>query len=115
MRRKWKVAGLSRRATNIGFKWQTRRVTTDDWRIQGQAKYLQGASLIWRPWSTDNPQWDHDHCDFCFVHFGDHVFEDDPNTQLEGWTDQDGNHWVCQSCFEDFRTRFDWKVDGPTS
>jgi hypothetical protein len=60
-------------------------VFDDDWRIQGQARYIYGATFEWRPWASDQPDWDHDHCDFCWVHFGDHVFEDDSDTQLEGW------------------------------
>jgi hypothetical protein len=82
--------------------------------MRGQAKYLQGATLKWMPWSAHNPEWEHDHCEFCWVHFGDRVLRDDPNTQLEGWTDQDSQHWVCQSCFEDFQTSFDWKIESAT-
>ena len=52
---------------------------------------------------------------FCWVHFGDHVFEDDPETQFEGWVSWDGTHWVCGSCFEDFRERFDFQVETPAA
>jgi len=82
-----------------------------DWRLQlGDFHYLEGVTLTRRPWSAVNPEWDHDHCEFCLVHIGDHIFDDDPDTQLEGWTTLDLYHWVCQPCFEDFRDRFGWVV-----
>jgi hypothetical protein len=87
-------------------------VSDDDPRLQGQERYLQGATLTLRPWSSDRPDWDHDHCDFCWVHLGSHIFDDDPETQLEGWATADSNHWVCRTCFEDFRERFGWQT-GP--
>jgi hypothetical protein len=34
----------------------------------GPGAYLQGATLTLRPWSSDRPDWDHDHCDFCCIH-----------------------------------------------
>jgi hypothetical protein len=85
----------------------------DDGRIQGQAKYLQGATFGWRPWTSDRPDWDHDHCEFCWIHFGDHIFDDDADTQLEGWATPDGKHWVCRTCFEDFRERFEFQTATP--
>jgi len=84
-----------------------------DWRLMGQDRYLQGATLIFRKWTLDRPDWDHDHCAFCTVHIGDHVFEDDTDTQLEGWVTEDGMHWICNQCFEDFRQRFEWVVATP--
>ena len=66
----------------------------DDPRITNQASYLQGATFEWRSWSSDRPDWDHDHCEFCWVHFGYHLFEDDADTQLEGWATPDGKHGV---------------------
>jgi hypothetical protein len=89
-------------------------VADDDWRIQGQAKYIQGATFVWRSWSSDRPDWDHDHCDICWVHCWDCIFEDDPDTQHEGWATPDAAHWVCGACFEDFRNRFDFRVEAPS-
>ena len=81
-------------------------MTADDWRLMGQERYLQGATLRWATWWPYQEGWDHDHCAFCFVHFGDHVFEDDPDTQLEGYVTEDDYHWVCRRCCEDFKQRF---------
>jgi len=89
-----------------------------DWRLTNLDRYLSGVGLHWRSWSSyrtadSGGDWDHDHCEFCFVHFGDHVFEDDPRTQLEGYTTDDGYHWICEACFDDFKTRFGWVVVTP--
>src|SRR6266568_4056622 len=68
----------------------------DDWRLQGQERYLTEIVLRWRTWSSPRADWDHDHCEFCWCHFGDHVFDDDPDTQLAGYASEDGKHWICR-------------------
>jgi hypothetical protein len=78
----------------------------DDWRLMGQERYLHGAVVRWAPWWPIREGWDHDHCEFCKVHLADHLLEDDPDTQLEGFVTEDGLHWICRLCFEDFRDRF---------
>jgi len=40
-----------------------------DWRLMGQEKWLQGATLVWKPYPKWGPDWDHDHCVFCSVEF----------------------------------------------
>jgi hypothetical protein len=100
------------------YPWQPWFVAEeDDWRLTGQEKYLTGVTLRWRKWWSSRPpdnvgEWDHDHCDFCWKHFGDHIFEDDPDTQLEGLATEDGSHWICRDCFEDFKDRFGWVLEG---
>jgi hypothetical protein len=86
---------------------------TEDWRVQGQDQYLAGEFFEWRRWFADRPDSDHDHCAFCWVHFGNQVLSDDPDTQLEGWVTADGQHWVCGDCFRDFRERFSFHTDDP--
>jgi hypothetical protein len=76
-------------------------VEKDDWRLQGQERYLKGATLYWRkyrrpPW---NPDWDHDHCEFCGAKF---MEEDYPDVLHEGYATSDEYRWVCKPCFEDF-------------
>jgi len=87
----------------------------DDWRLTGQERYLQRVALEWTDWSPSRPpdkggDWDHDHCEFCWVHFSDRVLDDDPDTQLAGYTTKDRAHWVCRACFEDFKVPFAWVV-----
>ncbi|HEY2711223.1 MAG TPA: hypothetical protein VGI60_01815 [Chthoniobacterales bacterium] len=81
----------------------------DDWRLQGQEKHLMDVSLVHRPYRryTKNPEWDHDHCAFCWAKF---MVEDYPDVLHEGYATPDDYHWVCDQCFHDFRERFHWQV-----
>jgi hypothetical protein len=74
-----------------------------DWRLAGQERYLTGAVFQLRRYSPPSADWDHDHCEFCWV-----KFSSPPNNGEidEGYVTSDGKHWVCQGCFRDFRERF---------
>lgn len=74
----------------------------EDWRLQGQERYLQGATLHRRKWVEARPGWDHDHCEFCGDKF--------PLDHAEGYTTNDQYRWVCGTCFDDFRERFQWQL-----
>ena len=39
----------------------------NDWRRQGQEKYLMGVKLIYHKYHISRLEWDHDHCEFCFA------------------------------------------------
>ncbi len=80
-----------------------------DWRLQGQERYLSGVDLTWRRYrqSPRNPDWDHDHCAFCWATF---TVEDRPDVLHEGYCTVDEYHWICAACFDDFRERFGWRV-----
>lgn len=95
--------------------WKDRTVATDDWRRQGQESYLAGRSVRWATWTPFRVGWDHDHCEFCHAEISDRPIDD--HTEFnDGWvTADDGYHWICATCFEDFRVAFDWKVqDAPS-
>jgi hypothetical protein len=87
----------------------------EDWRLTGQERFLQGAHLRWASWWPLREGWDHDHCEFCQVHFRDHVLEDDPETQFEGFVTDDNYRWICRGCFEDFKERFRFRIDDDPS
>jgi hypothetical protein len=97
---------------------------TDDWRLRGQERFLQGAELVWkhyRPWSAT---WEHDHCVFCFAKFMDPGFSDghqhyvdaNPDVLTAGYTTTARHRlgaeaqWICENCFVDFAERFEWTV-----
>jgi hypothetical protein len=82
-------------------------VLENDWRIQGQERYLRGAVLRRTRWARPRPSWDHDHCAFCWARFAD---GGRPRALRDGWTTPDRRHWVCPRCFEDFRETFGWTV-----
>lgn len=46
-------------------------VDSDDWRLHGQEKYLQGITLTWKRYRAPSATWDHDHCAFCWAKFVD--------------------------------------------
>jgi hypothetical protein len=45
-------------------------VEPDDWRLQGQERYLADRELEWSQWTAKREEWDHDHCEFCWAKFG---------------------------------------------
>jgi hypothetical protein len=77
----------------------------EDWRLQGQEKYLLGALLSRKKYTKPRPDWDHDHCSFCWK-----KFSDVPGEANEGYTTADGYYWICDECFADFKEMFDWKL-----
>jgi hypothetical protein len=76
----------------------------EDWRLQGQERYLAGVELVFR--SFDGELRDHDHCEFCWRKFSPR--EGDLH---QGWCTPDGYRWICEECFRDFRERFGWKIN----
>lgn len=80
-----------------------------DWRLQGQEKYLRGVTLVhcrYRPYH-ENPNWDHDHCEFCLAKF---MAKDLPDALHQGYATEDYYRWVCEQCFVEFADMFKWKV-----
>jgi len=85
-------------------------VDPTDWRLQGQEKYLKGVELRWQVYRRypEKPDWDHDHCEFCWAKF---IVEDYPDVLHEGCSTLDEYRWVCKGCFEDFKESFQWRVN----
>jgi hypothetical protein len=84
-------------------------IPEDDWRRQGQERFLKGVTLVhrkYRPYQK-NPNWDHDHCEFCGATFS---MLDDPTHLKDGYATEDDYRWVCPTCFEDFQDEFKWAV-----
>lgn len=77
----------------------------NDWRRRGQERYLIGARLTLRDYASHRPGWDHDHCEFCTVKLMPPPASD-PDALTSGYATNDGYHWVCPACFEDFRDEF---------
>jgi hypothetical protein len=80
---------------------------TNDWRLQGQEKYLKGATLIFKNYAPYRAGWDHDHCDFCQRKF---MKPGNSDTLSEGYATKDNYHWICSECFKDFVDMFKWIV-----
>jgi hypothetical protein len=80
----------------------------DDWRLQGQERFLYGVTLHRANWVACRAGWDHDHCEFCWAKFGG---EELPDVLSVGYTTTDSYRWICEQCFEDFRERLKWRVE----
>ena len=84
-------------------------VEKSDWRLQGQERYLKGVTLVHQTYEqyAANPDWDHDHCSFCWAKF---MVQDLPNVLHQDYSTTDDYHRICERCFEDFKDMFNWVV-----
>ena len=82
-------------------------IEENDWRLQGQENYLTGLTFELKKYKKYSPNWDHDHCEFCWKEFSEEKSEDVLN---EGYATEDNYRWICPACFLDFKEMFDWKV-----
>jgi len=76
-------------------------MSNNDWRITNQANYLHEKQLIHTKYRVIRDIWDHDHCEFCWEKF----LENDL-----AYCTLDQYHWVCESCFKDFKDSFKWLI-----
>ena len=79
----------------------------DDWRLSFGAEHLRGATVTWKAWTQPSPDWDHDHCTFCWAKFAAAA-----DCLHEGYATSDEHNWICQACFNDFRERLELSVAG---
>jgi hypothetical protein len=105
-----------------------RVVADDDWRLRGQEDILLEAELVRKPYRAYSEHWEHDHCAFCWAKFMDPAFspahkqwiDEHPEVLTEGYATTASQpqgadyHWVCPSCFDDFRDRFKWHLAEPS-
>jgi len=84
---------------------RVKKPAPDDWRRQGQERYLSGVRLVARTYRPYRPGWEHDHCEFCGAKFS--CCEGDLR---HGYSTEDGYHWICAQCFDDFRDEFGWQL-----
>ena len=76
----------------------------EDWRLNGQERYLFKVKLKKQKFKSCG--WhDHEHCDFCWDKFSES--KDDLNF---GFCTEDEHHWVCETCYNDFKDLFQWEI-----
>jgi len=78
----------------------------NDWRLQGQERYLKGAVLFYKSYADRKTETDHDHCEFCWAKFCETI----PDALKAGYTTSDDYRWICTECFEDFKGMFKFEV-----
>lgn len=73
---------------------------------------MDGVTLVGRRYRQNpcNPDWDHDHCEFCGANF---MLPQFPDTLHEGYATEDDYRWVCERCFHNFVDQFGWTVIEP--
>ena len=76
-----------------------------DWRLTGQERFLKGKTFVKKRYTAPSPNWDHDHCAFCWIKFMENEV---PGTFQEGYATEDNYYWVCPQCFADFQAEFQW-------
>ena len=87
-----------------------------DWRNRGQDDYLRGATLVHKQYQSNFPKnlppgddprnySDHEHCEFCFAKFSEHSGD-----LHSGFCTENQNYWICEECFNDLSSMFQWKV-----
>ena len=79
-------------------------IEKDDWRLQGQERYMKGAKMKRARFPEDSKS-DHEHCAFCWAKF----YTGDEDLK-EGFCTLDAYRWVCEKCFEDFKDMFEWEL-----
>lgn len=77
----------------------------DEWRLQGQAEYLTGVTLVHQMWNPSNSRSDHDHCEFCWDKFANY-----DGCLHVGYSTENRYRWICETCFNDFKDRFQWQI-----
>jgi hypothetical protein len=77
----------------------------NDWRLQGQEKYLTGVTLVLKQYQPYREGWDHDHCAFCWQKFSLNAKD-----LHEGYATEDNYHWICVPCFNEFKSLFGWQL-----
>lgn len=78
----------------------------DDWRLNGQEAYLSEVKLKHISFSDRRDKnSDHEHCEFCWEKISEY-----PDTLSAAYCTEDEYHWVCETCFADFKEKFRWKI-----
>lgn len=67
----------------------------NDWRYTNQERYLHDIKFTFKKYDIPYPE--HSHCEFCWIKFGT------GGEIQEGYTNEDGDRWICPQCFEDFK------------
>ena len=74
----------------------------DEWREQGQEKYLSGIVFKLKPYTSLREDSDHDHCEFCGAKFSNKLM----GALHQGYVSLDGYRWVCEECMKDFKVKY---------
>lgn len=85
-------------------------ISENDWRLQGQERFLKGKTLTRKKYTCLKESWEHDHCEFCSNKFSDK----EADTLKVGYVTEDNYHWICEVCYDDFKNMFKWNLSQPS-
>ena len=80
-------------------------VPRDDWRRQGQERYLVGLRFEPHDYREVSDPLAHDHCEFC-----SRKFSHAPGDLRKGYSTPDLARWVCVRDYTDFADEFGWSA-----
>lgn len=81
-------------------------MSMNDWRLNGQERYLDKAELKRIKYSERiSKKSGHEHCEFCLEKISGR-----PDDLNEAYCTEDEYRWICDNCFSDFCDMFHWKV-----
>lgn len=81
-----------------------------DWRIDNYDGNLNGETFKLEKFKSDQTN-DHAHCVFCWQKITDLEIDDCDKEGYCTFSSETGQKiWVCKNCFNDFKTRFDFKL-----
>lgn len=83
----------------------------EDWRLTGDFDGIKNKIFKKRYFHTKSDN-DHEHCCFCWKKITDLETSEEHDTL--GYVTLNENcheEWVCEECFEDFKTIFNFKTD----
>ena len=83
-----------------------KKIASDDWRRQGQERFLKGVKLKEKNYRPYSLEWDHDHCEFCGA-----KFSAQKEDLKKGYSTKDNYYWICNLCFNDFKDEFCWSIE----
>lgn len=81
----------------------------NDWRldIAQEPSFYEKFTWELKKWTQTRSNWDHDHCDFCGTEISNIINDEIQNI---GWTNDDEYYWICETCFDDFKDLYQWKI-----
>lgn len=80
-----------------------------DWRLLNIKTDLQGQEFCYTKFKS-NGRNDHEHCILCWQTISDDVNSGDNEGYYFFNKKTNQTNWICKTCFEEFKNRFDWQV-----
>jgi hypothetical protein len=81
----------------------------EDWRLSNGGDFLNDLAFSKQAYTRYREDWDHDHCELCFAEFVEPPSVEE-GVLFKGYCTNDRYRWVCEGCFNDFKTHYRWQI-----